>query len=144
MSYVRYNVSCLRDYKKIGLCSTNFHNTLSQISTSSSFRLKISIFINTSTIVSKLHSFTMHDMKSTLMLLKIFTMTPENFRFNKRYQIFTFFESSSEKYFRSFLFYGYKKEVRTSENKETLQALPHIDFSLINIFTDRYMFFYLN
>lgn len=83
MSYVRYNVSCLRDYKKIGLCSTNFHNTLSQISTSSSFRLKISIFINTSTIVSKLHSFTMHDMKSTLMLLKNFTMTPENFRFNK-------------------------------------------------------------
>lgn len=86
----------------------------------------------------------MHDMKSTLMLLTFFTMTPENFRLDKRYQIFTFFESPSEKYFRSFLFYGYKKEVRTSENKETLQALPHIDCSLINIFTDRYMFFHLN
>lgn len=97
--------------------------------------LLLSIIINTCTIVSKLHSFTMHDMKSTLMLT-FFTMTPENFRFDKRYQIFKFFESPSEKYFRSFLFYGYKKEVRTSDNKETLQALPHIDFSLINIFTD--------
>lgn len=84
MSYVRYNVQCLRDNKKkIGSCSTNFHNTLSQISASSSFRLKISIIFNTCIIVSKLHSFTMHDMKSTLMLLTFFTMTPENFRLDK-------------------------------------------------------------
>lgn len=76
--------------------------------------------------------------------VNIFYNDSRNFQLDKRYQIFTFFESPSEKFFRSFLFYGYKKEVRTSDNKETLQALPHIDFSLINLFTDRYMFFYLN